>query len=115
MPYITEAQLPQLLRRFENIRFSDDGNGQREYIDIAAAWHEDDADGRCHYPDCDIRALTGAGVERQWDGGAEVIRFNLIRTVTIGCYERGSDGWLEYRPREIYRVISKRQPERVAA
>lgn len=113
MPYITAAKLPELLRRYENVRFDRDDLGQRAYVDIAAAWHADSEEARCHYPDCDIRSLTGAGVERQWDGKAEIIRFGLIRSVTIGRYERDADGRLQYRPRQIFHVIH--QPVQVAA
>lgn len=115
MPYITEAQLPELLRSFENGRFAADELGQRPYVDIATAWHQDDEDAPCQYPDCDIRGLTGAGVQRQWDGKLETIRWGLIRTLTIGRYERDAEGWLQYRPRRIYQVISRTQAQQEAA
>lgn len=115
MPYITRSQLTELLRPFENVRFAGDARGERPYVDIAAAWCTDSTEARCQYPDCDIRALTGAGVERQWDGKAEIIRWELIRSVTLGRYERDADGWLRYRPREIFHVIQNRQPVQVAA
>ena len=109
MPYITQAQLPQLLRRFENVRFSGDALGQREYVDIAAAWSADSEEARCKYPDCDIRALTGSGIERQWDGKGEVIEWDRIRSITIGRHERGADGMLHYHPRALYHVIPAQQ------
>lgn len=115
MPYITQAQLPELLRRYENVRFAGDDRGQRPFVNISAAWTEDSEKASCGYPDCDIRALTGAGVERQWDGQADVIRWELIRSVTVGRYERDSDGFLQYRPHKLYHVIRKSQPERRAA
>jgi len=109
MPYITQAQLPDLLRRFENVRFAGDDRGQRKYVDIAAAWYDDEDEGACKYPDCDVRAVLGAGVERQWDGKASVIPWGCIRSITVGDYARDGDGFLQYRPRQIYNVIWERE------
>jgi hypothetical protein len=114
MPYITQSELPRLLRRYVNVRFAGDANGQRPYVDVASAWHAESDGAPCHYPDCDIRSLTGAGIERAWDGKGEVIRWELIRRVTVGEYLRGEDGWLHYHPAETFHVI-QRSAQQVAA
>ena len=117
MPYITQSQLPDLLRPFINARLAggSDARGQRRYADIAAAWSIDSEEARCNYSDCDIRGLTGAGVERCWDGKGEVISGELIRHVTVGEYLRGEDGFLHYQPSATYHVIQSHQPSQVAA
>lgn len=117
MPYITIPQLRAKLRPLVNARLAGGSNemGERPYADIHAAWHVDSDEARCHYSDCDIRGLTGAGIERCWDGKGEAIRWDLIRSVTIGEYLRGFDGRLHYNPRTTYHVIQQRKPAQVAA
>jgi hypothetical protein len=110
MPYITTAELPELLRPFIDIKLAGGSNaaGERAYADIDAAWAVDSEEARRHYPDCDIRGLTGRGVERQWDGKGEAIRWELIRRVTVGQQLRGDDGFLHNHPRATYHVIASR-------
>jgi hypothetical protein len=117
MPFITQSELPALLRPLIDRRLSggSDARGQRPYCDIAAAWDAESDEPARGYPDTDIRGLTGAGVERQWDGKGEVIRWEHIRRVTVGEYLRGEDGWLHYHPRATYHVVSSIEPVQVAA
>lgn len=117
MPYITQSELPALLRPLVNVRLAGgaDARGQRRYVDIAAAWHADEDDAARKFPDTDIHGLTGAGVLRQWDGKDEVIRWDTIRRVTLGDLRRSEDGFLHYHPRVTYDVIRAIEPVQVAA
>jgi hypothetical protein len=115
MPILTQSELPRLLRRYVNVRLAGGDGGQRQYVDIAAAWHPESDDAACKYPDCDIRGLTGAGIDRAWDGDSEVIRWELIRRVTVGEVIRDADGFLEYQPRKTYHVIAARAAVQVMA
>lgn len=116
MPLITQSELPALLRPMVNAGVGNSNpRGERPYCDIAAAWDVDSAEARRGYPDTDIRGLTGAGVQRQWDGTLEVIRWELIRRVTVGELLRGDDGFLHHHPRATYHVVSAIEPRQVAA
>lgn len=111
MPYITINQLRQKLRPLVDARLT---SGARPYVDLHAAWFASDDAAPVHYPDCDIRALTGAGVMRCWDGKLECVDWDLIRTATFGDYRPHTDGsW--YHPRVTYQVIQRQQPAQVAA
>lgn len=105
MPYITISQLRQKLRPLVNARI---GSRIRPYVDIRAAWDAESTQAACAFPDCDVRGLTGAGVERQWDGKGETIAWDRIRTVTFGEVRPEGDGsW--YHPGVTYQVIQGRE------
>jgi hypothetical protein len=108
MPFITQSELPALLRPLINARLGggSDSRGQRRYADVYAAWDAEDTVGCKQHPDCDIRGLTGAGIDRCWDGKGEVIRWDLVRRVTVGEYLRDAYGELRYFPHTTYHVVS---------